>query len=255
MSFAAELNIADLAPVPAAALADRVLLLVGAHGALGTAIAKAAAAAGATVVLLGRRVPKLNRLYDALLGLGAPTPAIYPLDLEGAGPADYEQLAEALERECGRLDGIIHVAADFKGLVPFASLPPEDLVRSLHVNATAPALLTQACLPLLQKAPDAALLVAVDDPARVERAYWGGYGLANAARMAWVRLLGDELENSPVRVYGLCPGPMRTTLRGKAYFSEDPGQWPEASAYAPAFVLAAADARFPGRGQNLQLVR
>lgn len=235
------------------ALAGRVVLIVGAHGGLGAATAHAAAAAGATVVLLGRRVPKLSRLYDALVAKGAPTPAIYPLDLEGAGPADYEQLAEALNRECGRLDGIVHAAAEFKGLVSFGSVPPEDWIRALHVNLTAPVLLTQACLPLLLAAPDAAVVVPVDDPARVEKAFWGGYGLASAGRAAWVRSLGDEFENSPLRVHGLQFAPMRTPLRARAYFAEDPGRCPEPAASVAAVIWALACGDAVSRGQVLAL--
>lgn len=236
-------------PVQPGALHGRVLLLVGAHGALGSAVAKAAAAAGATVVLLGRRLPKLTRLYDALVAAGAPTPAIYPLDLEGAGPADYEQLAAAIERECGRLDAVVHLAADFKHLAAFESIPAEDWVRGLHVNLTAPLLLTQACLPLLRQRDDAAVVVLLDHPERVERAHWGAYGVAQAGRHGWVKLLADELEHSPVRVLGLRPGPMRGGLRSKAFFSEDAGQWPGAEAYAPAVLAAvAAAAELPARG-------
>lgn len=219
--------------------------MAGAHGALGSATAREAAAAGANLILLGRRVPKLNRLYDALQAAGAPEPAIYPLDLEGAGPADYEQLATSVGENFGRLDGIVHAAAEFKGLVAFGSIPAEDLVRSMHVNVTAPMLLTQACLPLLLQSADAAVVVAVDDPARCARAYWGAYPAAQAARAAWVAQLGDELENSTVRVHALQPGPMRTALRSRAFFAEDPGQWPEPAAYAPRFVEALA-----GQGQH-----
>ena len=97
-------------------LAGRTILVVGAHGALGEAAARACAGHGATVVLLGRRVPKLTRHYDALEAGGAPQPAIYPLDLAGAGADDYAQLAQSIERDCGRPDGILHCAAEFKGL-------------------------------------------------------------------------------------------------------------------------------------------
>ncbi len=235
---------------PAAdALAGRVILVVGAHGGLGEATARACAAAGATVVLLGRRVPKLNRVYDAIEAAGGPTPALYPLDLEGAGPADYEQLADSIQRECGRLDGIVHAAADFKGLMSLAGSEPEDLLRALHVNLTAPLLLTRACLPLLAQRDDASVVFVLDDLDRLGRAHWGGYGLAKHALVGAVRSLGDELEHSPVRVHGLQPGPMRGVLRSKAYFAEDPGRWPLPAAYAPACVWLLSPAATGERGR------
>jgi NAD(P)-dependent dehydrogenase (short-subunit alcohol dehydrogenase family) len=230
---------------PAAdALAGRVILVVGAHGALGDAAARACAAAGASVILLGRRSPKLGRVYDAIEAAGGPAPAIYPLDLEGAGPADYEQLADTIECEFGRLDGILHAAAEFKGLMTLTSTSPEDLLRAVHVNLTAPLLLTRACLPLLSRREHASVVFVLEDLDSVGRAHWGGYGLAKHALAGAVRLLGDELANSPIRIHGLQPGPMRTPLRARAWFGEDPSIWPEAAAYAPACVWllsAAAD--------------
>jgi len=246
------IRVADLA-VAADALAGRTILVTGAHGGLGEAAALACAAAGATVVLLGRRVPKLNRVYDAIVARGFATPAIYPLDLEGAGPADYEQMADAIERECGGLHGILHTAAEFTGLTQITSHSPEDWVRGIHVNLTAPILLTRACLPLMRQAEDAAVVFVLDDPQRIARAYWGPYAIAKHGLAGAVAVFGDELENTPVRVHGLMPGPMRTPLRARAWFAEDPGQWPPASEYAPACVWALAQGAAEWRGKVLPL--
>lgn len=217
------------------ALADRVVLVAGANGALGEAAARACALAGATVVLLGRRVPRLQRLHDALATIG-PQPAIYPLDLLGATPADYAQLATAIGEQLGRLDGVLHAAAEFQGLTPLQNTEPAEFVDALHVNVGAPFLLTQACLPLLRRAPDAAVVFVLDDLQRVGRAYWGGYGVAKFALQGMLRILADELEQSSVHVSALQPGPMQTGLRAKAFMTEVPGTWPPAAAYADACV-------------------
>jgi NAD(P)-dependent dehydrogenase (short-subunit alcohol dehydrogenase family) len=240
--------LAELQPAPDA-LAGRVILVVGANGALGDAAARACAAAGASVVLLGRRPPKLGRLYDAIEASGAATPAIYPLDLEGAGPADYDDLAASIRREFGRLDGILHAAAEFKGLMTAASTSPEDLLRAIHVNLTAPLLLTRACLPLLSERDDASVVFVLEDLEQVSHAYWGGYGLAKHGLEGAVKSLGDELANSPVRIHGLQPGPMRTPLRARAWFGEDPVGVPVASTYAPACVWLLSQAGAAQRGK------
>ena len=221
-------------PPPAHALRDAVVLVCGAAGGLGSAVARAAGAAGATVVLLGRRVPSLEKLYDELERAGGAKPALYPLDLEGATPDDYAQLAATIERELGRLDGILHAAAHFDGLVPLALVAPQDWLRAIHVNLAAAMLLTQACLPLLQKSPDASVVFVLDDRGQTERAHWGGYAVAKAGLYALVRIWGDELEKSPVRIAGLLPGPMRTALRARAWFAENPQDVPPPEAYVPA---------------------
>ncbi len=54
----------------------------------------------------GRTLNKLEVIYDEIEGLGAPQPAILPLQLSSASPRDYELLVDTLQRQFGRLDGI-----------------------------------------------------------------------------------------------------------------------------------------------------
>ena len=229
-------------------LDGRVLLVTGATGGLGSAAAQACARAGATVVLLGRKVPRLNRVYDAVAACG-PEPLLYPLDLEGATPDDYAEMAARVEGALGRLDGVLHCAAEFRGLTPLLHTDPAAFARALHVNLTAPWWLSQACLPLLAKAPDAALVFAVDDLARVSQAYWGGYGVAQHGLDALIRILHAECANSSVRVCALRPGPMRTALRAKAYVEEDDRLARDPAAYAEACVTLLSPAGAAHRGQ------
>lgn len=232
------------------ALAGRVILVSGAHGGLGRPAALACARAGATVVLLGRRVPKLNRVYDAIrndAGGGLPEPMNYPMDLAGATPADMAELAGRIGSTLGRLDGILHCAADFDGLTPLEHTDPALFARALHVGVTARCWMTQACLPLLRRAADASIVFVLDD-APDSIAYRGGYGVAQAAQAGLVAMLHVELQASAIRVSGLRPGPMRTPLRSKAFVEDADMRAAAADAYAGACVslLSAAGAAHRG---------
>ncbi|WP_425607118.1 SDR family NAD(P)-dependent oxidoreductase [Pseudoxanthomonas mexicana] len=230
------------------ALDQRVVLVSGAHGGLGSAAAVACARAGATVVLLGRKLPKLNRVYDAVAQAGA-EPLLYPLDLEGASPDDYAELADRLRAELGHLDGVLHCAVEFKGLTPLEHTDPAAFARVMHVNLTAPWWLSQACLPLLRQAQDAALVFALDDLERVGQPYWGAYGIAQHGLAAMVDMLHAELTSSSVRVSALQPGPMRTGLRSRAYADDNDLQAREATDYADACVTLLSSAGAAHRGQ------
>ena len=228
-------------------LARRVVLVSGAHGGLGQAASLACARAGATVVLLGRKVPKLNRLHDRIVAAGGEA-LLYPLDLEGASPDDYADMAERVESALGHLDGVLHCAADFRGLTPLLHTDPAAFARALHVNLTAPWWLTQACLPLLMKADDAAVVFALNDLQQSRQAFWGGYGVAQHGLSALVAMLHAELANGPVRVSGLQPGPMRTGLRASAFIEEDDRVARDPATYADASVALLSSAGSEHRG-------
>ena len=202
-------------------LAGRVVLVTGAYGGLGSAAARAASRAGATVVITGKRKRQLEKLYDAMRAEGLSEPIIHPLDMETALPRDYESLAEGLQRDFGRLDGIVHAATSFAGLTPVAMHKPDEWLRALHVNVSAPFALTQACMPLLQAAPDSSVVFVLDNPELMGRAHWGAYGVSKAALERFASILHEETDESTLRVHALLPAPMRTALRRQAYFGED----------------------------------
>jgi NAD(P)-dependent dehydrogenase (short-subunit alcohol dehydrogenase family) len=239
---------------PAAdALTGRVVLVTGAYGGLGGAVARAATRAGATVVITGKRKRQLEQLFDAMVAEGLPEPVIHPLDMEVATPKEYAALAEGLERDFGRLDGIVHAAASFTGLTPIAMHKPDEWLRALHVNVSAPFALTQACMPLLTQASDSAVVFVLDNPELLQRAHWGGYGVSKAALERFVAILHDETDSSPMRTHAVLPAPMRTALRRQAYFGEDIMQRPSPDATAAAIIYLLGAQAAAARGTVLDL--
>ncbi|HEY8683292.1 MAG TPA: SDR family NAD(P)-dependent oxidoreductase [Rhodanobacter sp.] len=234
-------------------LADRVVLVTGAYGGLGSAVARAMARAGATVVITGKRKRQLEQLYDAMRAEGLSEPVIHALDMEVATPREYAALAEGLERDFGRLDGIVHAAASFTGLTPIAMHKPDDWLRALHVNVSAPFALTQACMPLLTQASDSAAVFVLDNPELLQRAHWGGYGVSKAALERFVAILHQETDSSSLRTHALLPAPMRTALRRQAYFGEDIMQQPLPDAAAAAAVYLLSAQAMAARGSVLDL--
>jgi len=229
-------------------LQDRVILVTGAAGCLGAAAAAACGQAGATVVLLGRKVAPLNRVYDAVQSVG-PEPLLYPLDMEGATPDDYAELAQRIEADLGHLDGVLHCAAHFKGLTPLQHTDPAEFARAIHVDLTARWWLTQACLPLLATSDAGAVVFVIDPVGQRADAFWGGYGLAQPAQAALVPMLQAELGDHGPRISGLQPGPMRTGLRGRAFQPNSDLRARPAADYAPACVelLSPSGAAYRGK--------
>ena len=158
-------------------------------------------------------------------------------------------MVERIGAAYGQLDGVLHCAAEFRGLTPLLHTDPADFARAVHVNLTARWWLTQACLPLLELREDAAVVFAIDDIGRVGGAYWGGYGIAQHGLVGLVQVLQAELAHSPVRVSGLQPGPMRTPLRARAYAADEDRQARDPATYAAHCVALLSAAGAAHRGQ------
>lgn len=253
MSLSAVRLPADWSPA-AALLAERVILITGAAGGLGRASALACAKAGATVLLADRKARALEPVYDEIAALpDALQPVLQAMDLQGASPLEYQNFADSVARQLGRLDGVVHAAVKCEGLTPLGMLSPEEWVTTLHVDLSAPFLLTQACMPLLLAREDSAVVFVLDDPGRMCRAHWGAYGVAKAGLEGLASILHDETDTTPLRVHTLLPAPMRTALRRTVWAGEDPLgiPTPDAAAQAVAYLLS-PDAR-EARGKLLDL--
>jgi NAD(P)-dependent dehydrogenase (short-subunit alcohol dehydrogenase family) len=236
---------------PTDLLQDRVILVTGAGDGLGRAAALAFAAHGATVVLLGKNIAKLEQAYDAIIAADCPEPAIYPLHLEGAAPHDYDEMVAKIDEEFGRLDGVLHNAATLPWLSRIDDFDPEGWVKQLHVNLTAPFLITQSCLPLLRKAPDAAILFTTDAVGQHGKAYWGAYAAAKGGLERLMETLADELESSSIRVNAIDPGPTRTKLRKRLYPGLDLTDLPTPESRMPLYLWLMGPDSMAIRGQRL----
>jgi pteridine reductase len=168
----------------------RKVLVVGATGRLGVAIAHALAARGDRPVLTARDPNKLETLAAEVgrAGGGEPAPVICA-DLTHADAVD--RIADGVRRAVGHLDDIVLACGPFPR-TPFEALRREDLERTLTVHAVAPLLLVHALAADLAKARGA--VVALGD-AGITRPYENhvAYITAKGALSTGLRALAVEL--------------------------------------------------------------
>lgn len=204
-------------------LADKIILVTGAGDGIGATAAKTYAAHGATVILTGKTIPKLEKVYDEILKANHPEPAIYPIDFTGASVDDYAAMSDTIDKNFGHLDGLLHNAAQLGLMTPLSSYTPTDWVKTLHTNLTSPFLLTQALIPLLMKAENASIIFTTDRVGQNPNAYWGAYGVSKAGIDNLMVTLAEELDNTTnIRVNSIEPGAIRTALRRNAFPGEVP---------------------------------
>jgi len=233
-------------------LRDKVILVTGAGGGIGRAAAETYAKYGATLILLGKTTSKLEKVYDAIVASGGATPAIYPMNLEGASPTDYEDLANVLKNEFGKLDGLLFNASILGTLSPIENQSIETWYKVQQVNVNATFMLSQACLPLLKQAPSASMIFTSSGVGRKGRAYWGAYAVSKFATEGLMEILADELEtNTKVRSNCINPGACRTAMRAAAYPGEDASTNPTPAEIMPLYLYLMGDDSTEISGQSL----
>lgn len=236
-------------------LRDKIILVTGASDGIGRAAAKSFAAHGATVILLGRTLPKLENVYDEIEAAGYPQPAIYPMNLETALEKDFFAMYEVLEKEFGRLDGVLHNASALGQRTPIASYSADEWQKVIQVNVTAPFLMTKALLPLLDQAPQAAILFTGSTVGLKGRAFWGAYAASKAATENLMQTLADELhETTRIRVNSINPGATRTKMRASAYPAENPASVKSAEALMPTYLYLLSDDSIGVSGQQFSYI-
>lgn len=202
-------------------LKDYVIIVTGAGQGLGRMAAMQYAAHGATVILLGRKVAKLEEVYDNIIAAGNSQPAIFPIDLEKVTDADFESMALGIKKQYDRLDGILHSASTVPLLTPLANQTLDQWMISLRVNLAAPFALTKACLPLLKHAPHGSVVFTSETHGRHPAAYWGSFAVAKAGLETLTKIWSEECEIFPnLRMNTFIPGPVASPQRAATHPGE-----------------------------------
>jgi NAD(P)-dependent dehydrogenase (short-subunit alcohol dehydrogenase family) len=233
-------------------LTGRAILITGAGSGLGRALAVECARAGASVILSGRNAAKLDSVYDEIEAMGAAQPAIAALDLASATAVDYDALARVIGEEFGKLDGLVHAAALLGDRTPLEQYDVPTWCKVLHVNLTAPFILTQVLLPDLRKSPDASVIFVSSGVVKQSRPFWGAYAVSKTGLESVRSMLSEELEGEAnIRVNSINPGRMRTAMRAAAYPGENPNTVPTPQSVSGPFLYLLS-AR--GRGIDGQVI-
>ena len=207
---------------PQDVLRDRIILITGASDGIGHVLALHAAKLGAQVILHGRNVAKLEKVYDEIEAIdGAARPSIAVMDLATANSDAYQSLAEKLDKEFGRLDGLVLNASVLGDRFSIEQYDAATWQKVMHVNVTSAFALTQVCLPMLHRSDDASIIYTSSGVGRTGRAFWGAYAVSKFATEGLSQVLADEHQGGTLRVNCINPGATRTNMRLEAFPAED----------------------------------
>ena len=234
-------------------LKDKVILVTGANRGFGLAITMDLSKAGATVIMLGRDLGSLEYAYDAVVDAGYKEPILYPLDLEGATPENYQDLQDNVLEKFDKLDGLIHNAAILGAQMPIEQYDIKLWYSTLQINLSAPFMLTQFLIPALVKSEDARILFLSSSVGREAKAYWGAYSVSKFGIEGFAKTLSEELEKTNISVNTVNPGKLRTEMRRTAYPAEDSSTVPMPEEKSAAIVYLLSNLSPKMNGEQLTI--
>lgn len=234
-------------------LNNKVILVTGAGAGIGRQAAITFAQLGAEVILLGKTTKKLEAVYDEIVNAGYKEPSIIPLDMKGATVKNYQDMASTILSEYGKLDGLLNNASTLGALSPLEHVDEGTFDDVMKVNFKATFYLTQALIPVLKKSPSASVVFTSSSVGKKGRAFWGAYGFSKFAIEGLMQTMADEFENTSIRTNCINPGATKTSMRSKAYPSEDVSKLATPEQLMPSYVYLMADESKGVNGHSLDV--
>jgi NAD(P)-dependent dehydrogenase (short-subunit alcohol dehydrogenase family) len=190
-------------------IGDKVVMISGATGALGSALSHGLARAGAKVLITGRSEHKLKPLADAITDSG------FTADYEAGAPDDPEavrHIADAALERFGGIDVLV-TAAGMNKPAPIVDQPPEDWQAVLDSQLKTTWLFCQAVgRVMIDQNRGGKVILIGSQRGDLGMANYSAYSPAKAAVHLLAKTLGCEWGPYNIQVNCLAPGLFRSEL-------------------------------------------
>lgn len=228
-----------------ARLENRIALVTGASRGLGAAVAKALAAEGAHVLLLGRTVGGLEETDDAIQAAGGKATLI-PQDLSKLDQID--RLGPAIAEKFGRLDILVANAGQLGETGPLSHSNAKVWDDTIRLNLTANYRLIRTLDPLLRGSDAGRAIFVTSGVVGSNEPFWSAYAISKAGLDEMARIYAAETKHTKLRVNLISPGILRTDMRAQAFPGEDASKLPLPQSVTARFVeLALPDCDVHGQ--------
>jgi NAD(P)-dependent dehydrogenase (short-subunit alcohol dehydrogenase family) len=200
-------------------LQDKVAVIYGAAGAIGSAVAGAFAAEGARLMLTGRRRAPVDAVAKQIVAAGGTAEAA---QVDALDEQAIDQHLRSVTEQAGRLDisfNAVGIPDPTYGLVPLVELDLERFSLPLAAYTRSYFLTARLAARRMVANRSGVIMTVTAIPSRTGIPLAGGAGPANAAVEALTRGLSAELAPQGVRVVGLRPQAIPETARIKESFA------------------------------------
>lgn len=198
-------------------LKDQVILVVGALGGIGQAVALEIAQRGAELILLDRGLKELEKMYDHFMSLQLPEPALHEANLMTLGPSEARHIAHHIQKLYGALDGLVFCSGFWGSLTPIEHYQEKMWLEVMHLNVNMPFLLTKYMLPLLKQSDNSHIVFTESPMSTSAKAYHGPFCSSQSALASFREVLASELAGQAPFVVGLNPQAVQTKQRANTF--------------------------------------
>lgn len=210
---------------------DKIVLITGANGGLGSYVTQAFLNAGATVVGTSRKIEQSD----------FPDASFHAVPGEISSRANADALLKQVVARVGKLDVLVHTVGGFSGGQTIAQTDDASFQRMLDLNLSSVFHVLGAAIPVLRRAGDGRL-IAIGSRAAIEPGPGvGAYSAAKAAMVSLIRTAALENKDAGLRANVILPGTMDTPANRKVIPNADFSKWVRPSAVANLILFLAGD--------------
>jgi len=216
--------------------AKRMVLVTGAAGNLGRAVADAFFERGTNLVLIGRRLEDLTKAYGSANArrLLAPANLLDQVEVDAA-------VKSAIER-VGRIDALCNIAGGFRMGTPVHETPDELWQSMLDLNARSVITMARAVVPPMLAAASGKIVNVAAMAALAGKAGIGAYGAAKSATIRLTETMAAEMREKGININCVMPSIIDTPQNRAAMPDADRGRWVTPAAVAEVILFLASDA-------------
>jgi NAD(P)-dependent dehydrogenase (short-subunit alcohol dehydrogenase family) len=226
-------------------LRNRVVLITGATGALGSVVTREFAQTQAWLALTGQSTEKLERLM-AENELSGENILCKTCDL--TQPSDVQDLLDTVVTHFGRLDVALNTVGGWSGGKPVEEVSVEEWEHMLSLNLRSAFLLSRAALPPMLKLGWGRIVHVSSKTAVDPRAKQAGYAVAKMALITLTEVIAAEVKGSGVTANVILPSIIDTPDNRKSMPKADTSKWvpPEQIAATMRFLCSEKSASING---------
>jgi NAD(P)-dependent dehydrogenase (short-subunit alcohol dehydrogenase family) len=210
---------------------NRIVLITGANGGLGSFVTESFLAAGDTVVGTSKSIQAASFQNPRFVAMTS--------DLTDAVSAG--QLVEGIMQRFQRIDTLAHLMGGFSGGKPIAETDDATWERMMNLNLRSAFNIFRIVIPHMRRAGRGRIVAIASRAAAEPAPNIAAYGASKAALVSLVRSAALENKDAGITVNAILPGTMNTDANRKAEPSADFSRWVPPQDVAELVLFLAGD--------------